>query len=554
MHNERSATGFFGLSGSVSTMGDRLRYIAQAQFPFLAVLGVVSVCLAIADRSRVVSPSFVLATAFSVVLSVGALFLPWERLRRGWVWLIATGDFVVVALLSETLSEVFPAIIVLIVFPVMWMAYEFGVRSAPISVLAGVVVTVFSYTMDDRWPLSPLEIANLAVRLAFLLLFAVSVGVMSDLLRASRRMVRDISAELRSSLAAAEDRELTLRTVIDTVDAAIVVMDATGGTTIANESARAQYKKSNGRIDSNGPREGLIFHRDRVTPVAASEGIIARALRDAPLAGRVYWLGEGDEQIAVSSAARKVRRADGEILGTVVVGHDVTALVEAVTVRDEFLSTVSHELKTPLTNIIGYLDMIDGTAPQIATELAVIQKNADRLLALVAELLTAGGTTSWVHRLPADVADITSRKLDLLRDDAARAHVMLTAVAAPSIIAEVDPEALRTIIGQLVSNALKFTPAGGKVTVAVTRDDHFVWLRVADTGIGISHDHQRQVFDRFFRAPTARQGAVPGTGLGLSIVKALVDAHHGSISLTSELGDGTTVVVGLPLDAADRTA
>jgi signal transduction histidine kinase len=132
--------------------------------------------------------------------------------------------------------------------------------------------------------------------------------------------------------------------------------------------------------------------------------------------------------------------------------------------------------------------------------------------------------------------------------------VTLTAVAAPSIIAEVDPEALRTIIGQLVSNALKFTPAGGEVTVAVTRDDHFVWLRVADTGTGISHDHQRQVFDRFFRAPAAQQGAVPGTGLGLSIVKALVDAHHGSISLTSELGDGTTVVVGLPLDAADRTA
>jgi len=554
MQSQRYAAGFFGGTGSVSTVGDRVRYIAQAQLPFLAVLGVVTIGLAFADRSRLFALSYLSATVFAVVLSGIALLLPWERLPRNWVWVIAFGDYVVVALLSASLSEAFPAIIVLIVFPVMWMAYEFGVRAVPYSLAGSALAVLFPHLIAGSWSVSSLEAAGVTVRAAFIILFAVSVGVMSDLLRASRGMVGEISAELRASLAASEDRELTLRAVIDTVDAAIVVFDTNGEVTTTNETARAHYQKTSPGSDTEGPREGLIFRRDRSTPVPRSDGIIARALRDEPLGGRVYWLGEGDDQIAVTSAARRVLRSDGEVLGTVIVAHEVTALVEAVSVRDEFLATVSHELRTPLTNIIGYLEVIEDASPEVSSELAIVQKNADRLLSLVTELLSAGGATARVHRLPVDVADVVRRKVAMMHPDATAAQVELVEEPSTSIIAEVDPSALRTMVEHLLSNAFKFTPAAGVVTVGIHTDSTTVWIQVTDTGIGIAREHQRQVYDRFFRAPTARIGAVPGAGLGLSIAKALVDAHGGIIELESKFGRGTTVRIGLPLRAADRTS
>jgi two-component system phosphate regulon sensor histidine kinase PhoR len=561
MHSQRYAAGFFGGSGSVSTVGDRVRYIAQAQLPFLAILGVVSLGLALADPALVGAKSYLFTSLFAVILSGVALLLPWERLPRTWVWAIALGDFVVVALLSAHLSEVFPAIVVLIVFPVMWMAYEFGVRAAPLSLVGASLAVLVPHFVAGVWTMSSLEVAGITVRAAFIVLFAVSVGIMSDLLRGSREMVGEVSAELRASLAAAEDRELTLRAIIDTVDAAIVVFDTNGAVITTNETARSHYRKSSSSGENTDAeynehtrlREGLIFRRDRRTPVPRSDGIIARALRDEPLAGRVYWLGEGDEQIAVTSAARRVVRSDGEVLGTVIVAHDVTALVEAVSVRDDFLSTVSHELRTPLTNIIGYLEVIEDAAPQVGSELAIVQKNAYRLLTLVTELLSAGGTTAPVHRIPVDVADVVQRKVALMQPAAAAAGVALGERPSTSITAEVDPNALRTMVEHLLTNALKFTRSGGEVTVTVHSDDTSVWIVVDDTGIGIATEHQRQVFDRFFRAPTAKVGAVPGTGLGLSIVKALVDAHGGAITLQSELGRGTTVRVELPL-RADRSS
>jgi two-component system phosphate regulon sensor histidine kinase PhoR len=546
-HGQRYSAGFVADPGSVSTVVDRLRHISQAQLPFVVILGVVTAGLGVADRSRIAAPSYLCAVVLAVVATAVALVLPWERISRSWVWAIALSDFAVVALLSESLSEAFPAIIVLIVFPVMWMAYEFGIRAVPYSLAASVVAVLFPHVGTGAWAISAIEVAGLTVRAAFILLFAVSVGIMSDQLRASRRMVGEISTELRASLAASEDRELTLRAVIDTVGAAIVVFDTDGGVVTTNETAHALYEKTGTDPNSSAPLEGLIFRRDRRTPVPRSDGIIARALRDEPLAGRVYWLGEGEAQVAVTAGARRMHRADGAVLGTVIVAHDVTALVEAVSVRDDFLASVSHELKTPLTNIIGYLEVIDGAAPSIADELTIIQKNADRLLALVTQLLSAGGRSAAVHRLPADVSDIVARKAASFSDAAAAKSITLTHPEGSGIVAEVDPNALRTMVDHLASNALKFTPVGGLVTVGVDSRDGYAWIRVADTGIGIASEHQRQVYDRFFRAPLARAGAVPGTGLGLSIVKALVDAHGGVIELASSPGTGTTIRVGLPL-------
>jgi two-component system phosphate regulon sensor histidine kinase PhoR len=116
----------------------------------------------------------------------------------------------------------------------------------------------------------------------------------------------------------------------------------------------------------------------------------------------------------------------------------------------------------------------------------------------------------------------------------------------PGVTAEVDPEKIGQILDNLLSNAIKYSPVGGTIDVELIGSDDSILLRVTDTGIGISPADQRQLFDRFFRAESARIDAVPGVGLGLSIVSSLVDAHAGRIDVRSELGTGTIITVTLP--------
>jgi signal transduction histidine kinase len=200
-------------------------------------------------------------------------------------------------------------------------------------------------------------------------------------------------------------------------------------------------------------------------------------------------------------------------------------LLELDRMKDEFVALVSHELRTPLTSIRGYLELVlDGDAGELSPEqrrcLGVVERNSQRLLRLVGDLLFIAQLESGrleLVRAPVDLAEVVASSADAARPLAEEKEITLTvAIGNGSHTIDGDRARLGQLLDNLVSNALKFTPAGGTVTVQCARDADAVTISVADTGMGIPKDEQHRLFERFFRTSAATSSAIQGTGLGLS--------------------------------------
>jgi PAS domain S-box-containing protein len=283
--------------------------------------------------------------------------------------------------------------------------------------------------------------------------------------------------------------------------------------------------------------------------------------------GRVVWLNDSytvvrDETgkpsytqgFAVDVTARKQAERDREALLTQTQEQN-ERLRKLDRMKDEFIALVSHELRTPLTSICGYLELLlqDDVMAEIPAAqlgwLEVIDRNAERLLRLVEDLLLTAQASAGnlaLEQGELDVAAIIEQAVQASGPVAAARSIALTCSTESLPPANGDRLRIGQVIDNLVSNALKFTPAGGNVEVRAYPHGSAVRIEVADTGMGISEDEQGQLFERFFRTARAQEEAIPGVGLGLSISKAIVEAHTGRISVRSVEGVGTTFFVDLP--------
>ena len=226
-------------------------------------------------------------------------------------------------------------------------------------------------------------------------------------------------------------------------------------------------------------------------------------------------------------------------------------LVELDRLKDEFVSSVSHELRTPLTSISGYVELLkeEESNDERRGYLSIVERNADRLLALVSDLLFTARLQDGrlqLERDEVDLGELVAHAVDSARPRAAAAGVQLhlEAVRVPRILGEGDR--LAQLLDNLVSNAIKFTPAGGDVRVTVRVVAGMIRLEVSDTGIGIPEADRERLFERFFRTQSALERQIQGTGLGLYISKAIVEAHGGRIGVHSQEGEGTSFVVEIP--------
>ncbi|HET8879555.1 MAG TPA: HAMP domain-containing sensor histidine kinase, partial [Arthrobacter sp.] len=246
---------------------------------------------------------------------------------------------------------------------------------------------------------------------------------------------------------------------------------------------------------------------------------------------------------------------DGGFGGAVVVYNEVTGLVNALAVKDDVVATVSHEFRTPLTSIIGNLDLVLGEELPLPVlrRIEVAQRNAERLLALVSDLLVTASAAVQVHPRRTDLAGLVEASLGSAQAHADSARVSLTMEVTEPLWANVDPLRISQALDNLVSNAIKYSPEGGAVTVSACTEEGRVLLQVNDTGIGMTAADAERVFTRFFRSPAVRDGAIPGAGLGLSITKAIVEGHGGSISCRTRPGHGSTFTVQLPADGPPRS-
>jgi signal transduction histidine kinase/CHASE3 domain sensor protein len=333
-------------------------------------------------------------------------------------------------------------------------------------------------------------------------------------------------------------RDTITRAVLDAAPNPIALLDDAGHPVVANEPMR----------------EVLPLLRERPVPDVADQ--VVRDEIEDDRTGRIF--------------TRYVARLDEVevgLHGRIVVLSDVTARREAERMKDEFSALVSHELRTPLTSIIGYLELlrddaaIDGDDPralQRAQFLTVVDRNARRLLRLVGDLLFVAQVEAGKLSLDETDVHLGSVARESVEAAAPRARdggVELTLEEEDAPVVRGDRDRLAQALDNLVSNAIKFTPAGGRVVVRLGREHDRAVLEVADTGIGISQADLEQLFQRFFRTQRATSAAIPGVGLGLTIAQAIVHGHDGQISVQSRDGEGTTFRIELPLlRAAEVTA
>jgi two-component system phosphate regulon sensor histidine kinase PhoR len=227
---------------------------------------------------------------------------------------------------------------------------------------------------------------------------------------------------------------------------------------------------------------------------------------------------------------------------------------EADRMRDELITNITHELQTPLTSINGYLELLselgdDELGPQARRLVEIVHRNAKRELRLVDDLLTVTFIEENLARMASELVDLTvvahevAEEQRLFTDGAG---LTLTLEAEAGATVRGDAHHLSRLVRNLVTNSCKFSPPGGEIQIRVSTDEASVTITVADTGIGVSEAESGRIFERMYRAPGAIDRQVEGAGLGLPIVKAIAEAHSGTITLDSTLGVGTTVRVTLP--------
>ncbi|BBH18740.1 PAS domain-containing sensor histidine kinase [Paenibacillus baekrokdamisoli] len=254
-----------------------------------------------------------------------------------------------------------------------------------------------------------------------------------------------------------------------------------------------------------------------------------------------------------------------EFGGVLLVLQDVTAIRRLERMRSEFVANVSHELKTPVTAVKGFAETLLGGAvndPETARSfLQIIFDESDRLNRLIGDILELSKVESRRIPLqfsPIELSSFIAKTIELMGSEAVRKNIRISVKVEPGIYVEADEDRLRQIIMNLLANGISYTPDGGHVSIqaepvineAAGRDetdyDH-IRIHISDTGIGIPKKDLPRIFERFYRVDKARSRSSGGTGLGLSIVKHLVELHKGSISVSSNLGAGSTFTIELPV-------
>ena len=390
----------------------------------------------------------------------------------------------------------------------------------------------------------------------------VSLGRVDDVPFA--RGQRDVLASMAGQGAVALSNALALRqarrdaavtrSVLDATPDGIALTDLDGDVVLANPPMLALQTIVG--FGSEGPvHERMLAGADRMTdPDGFREDVAEVAGDPEGLFRQEYTVAESGRSFLRYVAP--VRDSADALIGRIFVVRETTAERQAERMKDELVATVSHELRTPLTSIIGYIELVlgeeNGLAEQHRGFLNVVDRNARRLLAVVGDLLFVAQVETGKLPLEPGLFDVSA-----LVDDAAQAARPLAAVQELTLEVEVEPglrawgdrRRLAQLLANLVSNAIKFTPSGGRVTIRAHFDGETLVLEVADTGLGIPQAEQASIFQRFFRASTASRNAIEGTGLGLVICKAIAEAHDGSISFTSTPAMGTTFRVELPFAA-----
>lgn len=344
-------------------------------------------------------------------------------------------------------------------------------------------------------------------------------------LEQQHRMLRQQKQEMDSSSA-------EFRAVVDNMREGLILLGADRTVLSLNHTAGTFYRTGQ---DAVGKEFLTLDRSSEVTELLNRAQADGEASLEVTRTGRIYQLN------ASRSAAS----------GTVLLIFDVTEKRAAEQNRREFTANVSHELKTPLQSILGAAELLDGglvREEDRSTFTARIRQEANRMVTLINDILRLSQLDEGVSLtlVPTDLHAAAAREMEALQSAAQEKDVRMT-LEGQSLTVQGEEGLLRELAHNLIDNAVKYNVRGGSVTVRVAAEGNFGVLTVADTGIGIPPEQVSRVFERFYRVDKSRSRELGGTGLGLAIVKHAAEQLHGTVSLTSEVGKGTTATVKLPL-------
>ncbi len=339
----------------------------------------------------------------------------------------------------------------------------------------------------------------------------------------------------------AENERRTMAAVLDSAADAIVVIDPQGRVLLANQAAQREV----GIENRPAPLREVLLHPDLLA-------LLERALAEETTVSENVRMADG-RTFSVSLAP--VRAREGHTIGRVAAMHDITHMVELDEMKSRFVSTVSHDLKAPLTAIRGFNELIPLVGPvneEQAQFVGRIKEVVENMSRLITNLLDLGKIEAGlgIDRQPVNVRDIlVTSKYDLAMP--AQEKKILIDVETPSTLPLVwgDPFRLQQAISNLLGNAIKYTPRGGHVWLRAEPRASEIVISVSDTGIGIPPPDLPHVFDKFYRVQDHRVLDQDGSGLGLAIVKSIVSEHGGRVWAESTVGKGSTFYFTVPVSA-----
>lgn len=272
----------------------------------------------------------------------------------------------------------------------------------------------------------------------------------------------------------------------------------------------------------------------------------------------IYSQNVNGEYISLRVRFALIRRESGFISGLVAVLHDTTEQDKEERERRLFVSNVSHELRTPLTSVKSYLEALDEGAlyePVAPDFIKVSLNETNRMMRMVTDLLHLSRIDNATSHLDVELINFTAfitfilNRFDKMRaQDQEKKYELVRDYPITSVWIEIDTDKMTQVIDNILNNAIKYSPDGGKITVSMKTTDDQMILSISDQGLGIPKEDLPKIFDRFYRVDKARSRAQGGTGLGLAIAKEIIKQHNGFIWAKSEYGKGSTFTIVLPYD------
>ncbi len=523
--------------------------VLSSQLLISAAMLVLIVAILVFDPAALSNPGLFAGLGLIFVLTALAALVPWGSISKSWGVLLPLLNIVALIAVRESAPSLGAGL--MLVFPIIWLARSFGVRETAFGFSLAVLLVWGTRAINPQ-PLAVGDFGALVLLPIMLAFVATTISVSTARSRAQTVLLRQHSRFIESALDKARRQEEIRDAVLNAVEFGVIAFDRTGRVTFVNRWQR--HALADFGTSPDAVVHPVVFQADQVTPYPESERPFTRALAGQSFDNLILWVGEpGGRRAAYAATSRALRDREGGYDGGVVVLRDVTTELEAIRARDDLVGSVTHELRSPLTSILGYLDLArddDALSAETRKMLDVAASNSERLLVIVTDLLRAASDADKrleMSFVACDIAEIARESVEAHQLYADDHDVELLLEADDEAPANADPVRIRQVIDNLVTNAIKYNREWGTATVAVSSTETTVTVEVRDSGQGIPKKDLARIFDRFYRTNSARNSETVGTGLGLSITREIAHRHGGELAVESEFGLGSTFRLTLPI-------